>query len=105
MAAGLFGYMGYDMVRLMERLPDKNPIRSAFPDAVLLRPTVVAIFDNVEDRVTVVTPVWPNEGRSARRLRCACEAARRCRSRFRPLAAAEARSDGEPLSARARAPT
>ena len=31
MAAGLFGYMGYDMVRLMERLPDKNPDRSAFP--------------------------------------------------------------------------
>src|SRR4029450_3283867 len=25
MAAGLFGYMGYDMVRLMERLPDGNP--------------------------------------------------------------------------------
>jgi anthranilate synthase component I len=29
MAAGLFGYLGYDMVRLMEDLP--IPIRSAFP--------------------------------------------------------------------------
>ena len=28
MAAGLFGYMGYDMVRLMERLPDANPDRA-----------------------------------------------------------------------------
>src|SRR5579885_285279 len=25
MASGLFGYMSYDMVRQMERLPDKNP--------------------------------------------------------------------------------
>ena len=25
MAAGLFGYLGYDMVRLMERLPEPNP--------------------------------------------------------------------------------
>ena len=33
MAAGLFGYMGYDMVRLMERLPDKNPDVLQVPDA------------------------------------------------------------------------
>src|SRR5207248_1302445 len=25
MAAGIFGYLGYDMVRLMERLPSTNP--------------------------------------------------------------------------------
>ena len=30
MAAGLFGFMGYDMVRLMERLPDAIPTGSAF---------------------------------------------------------------------------
>ena len=52
--------MGYDMVRLIERLPDDNPDRLGLPDAVFIRPTVVAIFDNIEDRVTVVTPVWPS---------------------------------------------
>jgi anthranilate synthase component 1 len=67
MAAGLFGYMGYDTVRLMERLPDKNPDSIGIPDAVFLRPTVIAIFDNVEDLVTVVTPVWPDPRRNARR--------------------------------------
>ncbi|MGH6933353.1 MAG: anthranilate synthase component I [Dongiaceae bacterium] len=66
MAAGLFGYMGYDMVRQMERLPDKNPDILQVPDAILLRPTVVAIFDNVGDVVTVVTPVWPRAGIDAR---------------------------------------
>ncbi len=66
MAAGLFGYMGYDTVRLMERLPDDNPDPIGIPDAVFLRPTVVAIFATVEDLVTVVTPIWPEAGRSAR---------------------------------------
>jgi anthranilate synthase component 1 len=59
MAAGLFGYMGYGMVGLMERLPDANPDRLGIPDGLFLRPTVVAIFDNIADSITVVTPVWP----------------------------------------------
>ena len=66
MAAGLFGYLGYDMVRLMERLPDANPDPLGIPDAVLMRPTVMAIFDNIEDRVVIVTPVWPGAGLEAR---------------------------------------
>src|SRR5262245_8242797 len=66
MAAGLFGYLGYDMVRLMERLPDANPDSLGIPDAVLMRPTVMAIFDNIEDRVVIVTPVWPSADLGAR---------------------------------------
>jgi anthranilate synthase component I len=60
MAAGLFGFMGYDMVRLMERLPDANPDRQGLPDGLFVRPTVMAVFDNIEDRVVIVTPVWPS---------------------------------------------
>ena len=66
MAAGLFGFMGYDMVRLMERLPAANPDRLGIPDAVFIRPTVMAIFDNIEDRVVIVTPVWPSPELGAR---------------------------------------
>jgi anthranilate synthase component I len=65
-SAGLFGYMGYDMVRLMERLPDTQPDRLGIPDAVFMRPTVVAIFDNIADQVSIVTPVWPSRELSAR---------------------------------------
>ena len=54
MASGLFGYVGYDAVRLMERLPDANPDVLDVPDAMFMRPSVVAIFDTVEDVVTVV---------------------------------------------------
>jgi anthranilate synthase component 1 len=67
MACGLFGYLGYDMVRLMERLPDSNPDPLNVPDAILLRPSIVAVFDSVEDLVTIVTPVWPDPGISAER--------------------------------------
>jgi anthranilate synthase component 1 len=65
MASCLIGYMGYDMVRLMERLPSGNPDVLGLPDAVFFRPTLVAVFDRVEDLVTIVTPVWPSDGISA----------------------------------------
>jgi len=59
MAAGIFGYLGYDMVRLMEDLPAPNPDPIGIPDAMLIRPTVVVVFDAVKDTITVVTPVRP----------------------------------------------
>jgi anthranilate synthase component 1 len=59
MVAGLFGYLGYDMVRLMEELPAPNPDPVGLADAILLRPTVVIVFDAVLDAITVVTPVRP----------------------------------------------
>ena len=66
MAAGVFGYLGYDMVRLMEDLPPPNPDPIEIPDAVLVRPTIVVVFDAVKDSITVVTPVRPEEGVDAR---------------------------------------
>ena len=57
-AAGLFGYLGYDMVRLVERLPDANADPLGLPDAVLMRPSVVAVLDNVKGEVTICAPAW-----------------------------------------------
>ena len=65
-SAGLFGYLGYDMIRLVERLPDVNPDPLGLPDAVLLRPSVVAVLDGVKGEVTVVSPAWAGSGLSAR---------------------------------------
>ncbi|WP_436399449.1 anthranilate synthase component I [Roseobacter sp. S98] len=65
-AAGLFGYLGYDMVRLVEHLPHINPDPLNLPDAVMLRPSVVAVLDGVKGEVTVVSPAWASEGQSAR---------------------------------------
>jgi anthranilate synthase component 1 len=66
MAAGIFGYLGYDMVRLMEKLPPPKPDPIKIPDAIMMRPTVIVIFDAVKDAVIVVTPVRPEKGVSAK---------------------------------------
>jgi anthranilate synthase component 1 len=58
MAAGLFGYLGYDMIRLVERLPEPNPDPLGLPDAMLLRPSIVAIVDNIRDTVMLCAPAW-----------------------------------------------
>src|SRR5262249_38820166 len=66
MAAGIFGSLGYDMVRLREVLGEPNPDPIGIPDAILLRPTVVVVFDAVADMITLVTPVRPEKGVSAK---------------------------------------
>src|SRR5262245_19259655 len=65
MAAGLFGYLGYDMVRFMEKLPDKTPDPIGSPDALLVRPTVICVFDNVTSEITLVTPARAPNRQSA----------------------------------------
>lgn len=65
-SAGLFGYLGYDMIRLVEHLPDTPPDTLGLPDAVMLRPSVVAVLDGVKGEVIVVAPAWAETGQSAR---------------------------------------
>ncbi len=65
MAAGLFGYLGYDMVREMERLPPPKPDALGTPDSIFIRPTVMVVFDAVRDELVIVTPVRPRPGVTA----------------------------------------
>ncbi|WP_420863258.1 anthranilate synthase component I [Algirhabdus cladophorae] len=65
-AAGLFGYLGYDTVRLIEHLPDVNPDPLGLPDGMFLRPTVVAVLDGVKGDVIIVSPAWVTSGLSAK---------------------------------------
>lgn len=62
MAAGLIGYMGYDMVKLMERLPDTKPDSINIPDACFIRPRAQLIFDAVDGVVYIIAPVWDTKG-------------------------------------------
>jgi anthranilate synthase component 1 len=65
MCGGLFGFLGYDMVRLMERLPAKNVDVLGLPDALMMRPTLFAVFDTVRDELTLAVPVRPAAGVTA----------------------------------------
>ena len=65
-AAGLFGYLGYDMIRLVEHLPNVNPDPLGLPDAIMLRPSVVAVLDGVKGDVILVSPAWAKSGLTAK---------------------------------------
>jgi anthranilate synthase component 1 len=59
MCAGIFGYMSYDMVRLMENLKNFNledPLQ--IPDSIFMRPQILLIFDNFFDCVLVCAPSY-----------------------------------------------
>ncbi len=64
-AAGVIGYMGYDTVRLIEKLPNVKPDTLGIPDAILVRPTTMVVFDSVKDEMIVVTSVYPAPGVTA----------------------------------------
>jgi anthranilate synthase component 1 len=65
MTGGLSGYLGYDMVRLMESIPATNPDVLGVPEAILVRPSLFAIFDGVTDELTLAAPVYPRAGIAA----------------------------------------
>ena len=50
-SAGVFGYLGYDMVRQMERLAPAKPDPIGVPEALMIRPTVMVVFDSVRDEM------------------------------------------------------
>ena len=61
MSAGLFGYFAYDMIRHIEAIPDSNPAFIATPDSMLVRPSLITIFDRLKDSTTFVVQIRPAE--------------------------------------------
>ncbi|SEN98051.1 anthranilate synthase, component I [Paracoccus alcaliphilus] len=108
-AAGLFGYLGYDMIRLVEHLPDVNPDPLDLPDAMLMRPSVVAVLDGVKGEVTLCAPAWHDGSDNARAAYA--QAAERVMDALRsldrqpsePRALGQEAQIGEPVSNFARA--
>jgi anthranilate synthase component I len=66
MSAGVFGYLGYDMVRRMERLASAKPDPIGVPEMLLIRPTIMVVFDAARDEMVIVTPVRPAAGVTAK---------------------------------------
>ena len=50
---GAVGYLGYDMVRFMEDLPDNRPAID-FPDSSFMVPKIVLVHDSFKQTVTIV---------------------------------------------------
>jgi anthranilate synthase component 1 len=57
LSGGLIGYLGYDVIREVERLPDVPPDDRGFPDAVMSMIGSLAAFDHWRQRVTLIESV------------------------------------------------
>ena len=59
MSAGLFGYLGYEMIKYFEKINLNNYDTLKLPDSIFIRPTIMIIFDNVNDKLFIIKTVWP----------------------------------------------
>jgi anthranilate synthase component I len=91
---GLVGYLGYDVVREVERLPDVPTDDRGHPDAVLSIIGQLAAFDHWRQRVTLIDNVLVDAGATEAELDAAYDAAV---ERLDQLAADGARPLDEPL--------
>jgi len=58
---GLVGYIGYDMVRFFEEIPDTNTPGLKLPDMFLMVTDTVVIFDNLTGKIKVVSNAHIND--------------------------------------------
>ena len=65
MCSGIFGYMTYDMVRLMEKIPDRELADEIkIPDSTFIRPQIVIVFDSLFDCALICAPVFSKQNYS-----------------------------------------
>ena len=57
----LVGYLGYPMIKFMENINLSNKDNIKIPDASLIRPKIVAVFDNIKDVISLMTVVYPSK--------------------------------------------
>jgi len=72
-SAGIYGYLGYEMVRYMEHLPTDKADELDTPEAILMRPSLLAIFDTLKDELYLTAPVYVREGVTAQQALSAAE--------------------------------
>lgn len=69
--SGLFGHMGYDMIRLAEDIPDNKPADESVHDALLMRPRALVIFDNVKNMICIAVPCYDHAANSSEKAEAA----------------------------------
>ena len=51
--SGIFGYLGYEFVNNIEKLPSTSNDEMGLPDGILLRPSIVIIFDSITKEISI----------------------------------------------------
>jgi anthranilate synthase component I len=73
-AAGIYGYLAYETVRHVERLPEPFADPIGVPESILVRPRLVIVFDGVKQELLLVTPARPATGVDAKTAYAAARA-------------------------------
>ena len=58
MSTALIGYLGYETIEQFEKIPERKLNDLKLPDGFFIRPTVMAIFDNLKNQLTITSPSW-----------------------------------------------
>jgi anthranilate synthase component 1 len=61
LVCGAVGYLSYDAVRLLERIPDRHPRESEMPDALFLVYDAIVAFDHPRQRLLLLTTIEGTE--------------------------------------------
>ncbi len=64
---GAVGFLGYDMVRFVEKLPDRHPPMD-LPDSSFMIPGIVLIHDAIKQNLTIVCNVWKRCDKSVEQM-------------------------------------
>jgi anthranilate synthase component 1 len=71
--ACLVGYFAYETIGLVEKLPRAPRSELNVPDMLIVRPTLILVFDGLSDELFCIAPIWANSGDPARTIEAAGE--------------------------------
>lgn len=69
--ACLVGYFGYETIGLVEKLPRAPQSELDVPDILIVRPTLILVFDGLTDELYCIAPLWSDGGDAARTIEAA----------------------------------
>ena len=60
-ACGLFGYLGYEMIKYFENVKMIKKDKLDLPESIFIRPSLTLVFDNVNDKLYISKIISPNQ--------------------------------------------
>ncbi|MGB3752805.1 MAG: chorismate-binding protein [Parerythrobacter sp.] len=71
--ACLVGYFGYETIGFAEDIARAPASDLDVPDILFVRPTLLLVFDNLSDDLSVIAPLWPGAGEPDQAIRSASD--------------------------------
>lgn len=65
LCGGLVGYIGYDVVRFFENIPDKNPDVTGSADSIFLFTDTLLVFDHLKHKLKIIACAYLEDKRPA----------------------------------------